>query len=147
MKVVLAADHIGAVVKNEIKKYLTNKDYEVLDLTPSNPPIDDYPDYAFELCEVIVKKKADSGILVNTTGIGMSIAANKVKGIRCALVSNVNEATLAREHNNANVLALGTSINLNEILKIVDIFLKTDFGKEERHARRVEKIIKYENEN
>ena len=122
MKIAIGTDHNGESIKNEIKKYLTNKDIEVLDLSPSNSPLDDYSDYAFAVGNAISKKEADLGVLICGTGIGMSIAANKVIGVRCAHVSNINEAVLCREHNNANVIAIGSKHNINDILKMMDVF-------------------------
>jgi len=144
MRIAIATDHHGETMKKEIIKYLSNKEYEVKDYSPDSNVSSDYTDYAFKLAEAIRDDKADRGILLCGTGIGMSIAANKVQDIRCAHVSNVNEAVLTREHNNANIIALGTKMNLNEILKIIDVFLSTEFSNEERHARRVDKISKYE---
>jgi RpiB/LacA/LacB family sugar-phosphate isomerase len=145
MKIAIATDHNGSELKKEIIKFLKNRNVDIVDLSPSNSPVDDYPDYAFTLCKSIVKKEEDLGILMCGTGIGMSIAANKVKGIRCAHVTNTNDAFLARQHNNANVLAVGSKLPLNEILKIIDIFVNTGFSNEDRHVRRIKKIMAYEN--
>lgn|SRR5574344_870950 len=145
MKIAIATDHNGVDVKKEIIKYLTNINYEVLDLSESNSPVDDYPDFAIKLGETINQKKADMGILICGTGIGMSIAANKVKGIRCAHLNNTADAILSREHNNANVMAIGKNTPINEILKIVNIFITTKFSNETRHNRRINKITNYEN--
>ena len=106
--------------------------------------MDDYTDYAFLVGSAVSKKDVDLGILLCGTGIGMSIAANKVKGIRCAHVSNVNEASLSKEHNDANIIALSTKNNINELIKIIDVFINTDFKNEERHLRRINKITKIE---
>ena len=145
MKVAIATDHNGSELKREIIRFLANRDIETMDLSTSNSPVDDYPDYAFTLGKAVANKEADLGILLCGTGIGMSIAANKVKGIRCAHVTSTNDAFLAREHNNANVIALGSKYPLNELLKIVDIFVHTEFKKEDRHLRRINKIYSYEN--
>lgn len=144
MKVAIASDHNGVEFKKEIIKYLKNQKIEILDLSPSNSSIDDYPDYAFLVGENVSKKNADYGILICGTGIGMCIAANKVKGIRCSLINNTNDAYLSREHNNANVIAVGTKGSLNDTLKMIDIFIHTNFSNEERHSRRINKITKYE---
>jgi len=145
MQIAIATDHNGSIIKNEIKRYLTNKGYQVIDCSPSSHPTDDYSDYAIKTSEVVASGKANVGILICGTGIGMSIVANKVKGIRCAHITNVNDAILAREVNYANMIAIGAKININENLKMIDVFLNTEFGKEERYIRNANKIIKYEN--
>ena len=144
MKVAIGTDHNGPALKEEIINKLSDI-AEFIDCSPVNDPLDDYPDFAYKVSEMVVSKKADLGILICGTGIGMSIAANKAKGIRCAHVTNVNEASLARKHNNANVMAIGKNNRVNDILKMVDIFITTQFSKEERHRRRVDIINKYEN--
>lgn len=145
MKITIGTDHNGVEVKREIVSFLKSSGYEVVDVSPTNSAVDDYPNIAFDLCNALNENEAELGILVCGTGIGMSIAANKVKGIRCAHVTNVNEASLARKHNNANVMAIGKNNRVNDILKMVDIFITTQFSKEERHRRRVDIINKYEN--
>lgn len=145
MKIAIGTDHNGVEVKREIVSFLKSSGYEVVDVSPTNSAVDDYPNIAFDLCNALNENEAELGILVCGTGIGMSIAANKVKGIRCAHVTNVNEASLARKHNNANVMAIGKNNRVNDILKMVDIFITTQFSKEERHRRRVDIINKYEN--
>ena len=145
MKIAIGTDHNGVEVKREILSFLKSSGYDVVDVSPTNSAVDDYPNIAFDLCKVLNDNEADLGILVCGTGIGMSIAANKAKGIRCAHVTNVNEASLARKHNNANVMAIGKNNRVNDILKMVDIFITTQFSKEERHRSRVDIINKYEN--
>ncbi len=147
MKVAIGTDHNGVNLRKEIIKVLESRNYEVLDLSKSNTPLDDYTDYAFSVSEKVRDKEADFGILICGTGIGMSIASNKVKGIKCAHVSNINEASLSREHNDANVIALSSKNELNETIKMIDVFLTTEFKNEERHIRRINKIASYENEN
>ena len=138
----LGADHRGYELKEKIKKYLNELDYQVIDYgTMVNTSVD-YPDYAFKVGESIASKGIQLGILVCKTGIGMSIACNKVKGVRCAKVDNVEEAYLTRFHNNSNVLAI-SSMNPNA-LEIVKTFLETKFSNEERHVRRINKISEYE---
>ncbi|MDD4706111.1 MAG: RpiB/LacA/LacB family sugar-phosphate isomerase [Bacilli bacterium] len=144
MKIAIATDHNGELIKKEIIKYLESKNYNIVDLSPSNTPVDDYSDYAFLVGNAVSKDDVDLGVLLCGTGIGMSIAANKVKGIRCARVSNINEASLCKEHNNANIIALSTKININDLIKILDIFINTKFSNEERHLRRINKITKFE---
>lgn len=138
----IGSDHAGYELKEKIKKYLNELDYQVIDYgTMVNTPVD-YPDYAFKVGESIASKGIQLGILVCKTGIGMSIACNKVKGVRCAKVDNVEEAYLTRFHNNSNVLAI-SSMNPNA-LEIVKTFLETKFSNEERHVRRINKISEYE---
>ncbi len=138
----IGSDHAGYELKEKIKKYLNELDYQVIDYgTMVNTPVD-YPDYAFKVGESIASKGIQLGILVCKTGIGMSIACNKVKGVRCAKVDNVEEAYLTRFHNNSNVLAI-SSMNPNA-LEIVKTFIETKFSNEERHVRRINKISEYE---
>lgn len=144
MKIAIGTDHNGIEVKKEIKKYLVNKGYEVVDMSEHNSALDDYPEYAFKVADEVVNSNVQFGILLCGTGIGMSIAANKVKGIRCAHVTNSSEAILARQHNNANIIALGTKNNVNEIIKMIDLFLNTSFKNEERHVRRNKLISEYD---
>ncbi len=143
MKIAIGTDHI----KKEIIRLLESKKIEVLDLSPRNFTIDDYTDYAIKVGEAVRKKEATYGILICGTGIGMSIAANKVKGIRCAHVSNINEAALSREHNDAQIIAMSAKKPMHEIIKMIDIFINTNFKEEERHIRRINKITEYEEKN
>ena len=140
MKVSIATDHNGVEQKFELIMFLSELGYEVVDLSKDNNPTDDYPDFAVRVAKSVVNKDTDLGILMCGTGIGMSIAANKIKGIRCAKVSSVDEARLAREHNNANVIALSYKENMDSLKSMIKTFLETSFSNEERHARRVEKI-------
>ena len=141
MKIVLASDHAGVMLKELIVKHLKeNKSLVVEDLGPFNNDRVDYPDYAFKASKVVSEEKADFGIIVCGSGIGVSIVANKVKGIRAALCTTVQLAKLSRQHNDANVLCLGERIlKEKNALMIVDTFLKTDF-EAGRHQARVEKI-------
>ncbi len=142
MKIAIATDHNGVDEKKEIIKSLNN--YEVVDMSTDNTPIDDYPDFAFKVAESVANKEVDLGVLLCGTGIGMSIAANKVKGIRCAHCSSIEQAHLAREHNNANIIALSYKQDLKELTKMIEEFLITPASQDERHQRRVNKIISYE---
>lgn len=142
MKIAIATDHNGVNEKKEIINKLSN--CEFLDLSTDNTPIDDYPDFAFKVAKSVLNKEADFGILLCGTGIGMSIAANKVRGIRCAHCSNVEQAHLAREHNNANIIALSYKQNIDELVSMIKEFLVTPASTDERHQRRVNKIISYE---
>ena len=144
MKIGLANDHRGFPLKEKIKKYLNKKGYEVIDYgTNSNESVD-YTDYAFRVSESVVKKDIDLAIVICGTGIGISIACNKVIGVRCAKVDTVRQAKLTRVDNDANVLALDGSLSGYKALDIVDAFLKTPFSNLEKHNRRLEKINNYE---
>lgn len=143
MKILIASDHAGEACKKKILNLLNDK-YNFIDLSPSNAPGDDYPDYAFKLGKQVLENEC-KGILICGTGIGMSIAANKVKGVRCAHITRVEDAKLARIHNDANVIALPSYLETNEITDIIETFINTNEVLEERHKRRVDKIIKYEN--
>lgn len=140
MKVSIATDHNGVEQKSELIYFLADKGIEVLDLSKDNNPVDDYPDFAERVAKSVASNESDLGILMCGTGIGMSIAANKIKGIRCAKVSSEEEAFLARQHNNANVIALSYKVNMQDLKIMIDKFVTTPFSEEERHARRVEKI-------
>ncbi len=145
MKIAIGSDHAGFKLKEEIKKFLEEKGIEVVDFGTSSEERVDYPDYAIPLAESVAKGEEDLGILICGTGIGMSIAANKVKGIRASLVSDVYSAHSAREHNNANVLCMGGRVLGTELAKeITNAWLNAKFlgG---RHERRINKIAEYEN--
>lgn len=136
----IASDHAGFELKEKLKKEL--KDYQIIDYGTMVDTSVDYPDYAFKIGESIANKGIKLGILICKTGIGMSIACNKVRGVRCAKVNNVEEAKLTRLHNNSNVIAI-SALNKNA-LEIVKTFLDTEFSNEERHIRRINKIAEYE---
>ena len=144
MKIAIASDHTGVEYKNIVIEKFKN-DYEFIDCSKKNDPLDDYPDFAFKVSEAVVNKQADFGILICGTGIGMSIAANKVKGIRCAHITRVLDAERARIHNDANIIAFGAYLEIDEVLKMVETYLTTNEKLEDKHQRRVNKIIKYEN--
>ena len=142
MKIGIASDHRGVFLKEKIKNYLSDN-YNIIDYGTNSIESVDYPIYAYKIGEAIRDKQIDLGILICGTGIGMSIACNKVKGVRCAKVNNNDEAFFAKSHNNANVIALSEkTTNYREIL---DTFLTTDFSSEEKHHRRVEMIDNYDN--
>lgn len=143
MRVCIGNDHRGVKRKNAIVKYLESNGYEVINMGADSEESIDYPTIAFPLCKKIVDKEADLGILLCGTGIGMSIAANKVKGIRCAKVDNVHDAVLTKEHNNANVMALSSEISFRKTKKLIDAFLTTEFSNDERHVRRLKMIEDY----
>ncbi|WP_052663978.1 ribose 5-phosphate isomerase B [Mycoplasmoides alvi] len=141
----IGADHTGVNVKNEIIKYLKNNDYFVKDTIALNSKDnDDYPDFGYAVGSNVVKHKGSIGIAICGTGIGISIAVNKVKGVRGALVYDPKIAELAIKHNNANVLCLGARItDIKTMIQIIDIFLNTKFEKG-RHLRRIKKISQIE---
>ncbi|CAO3354085.1 ribose 5-phosphate isomerase B [Azospirillum sp. 11R-A] len=139
--VALASDHAGYELKAQIARQLEGAGYTVLDLGTDGPASVDYPDFAAALAAAVTDGRAQRGVLVCGSGIGISIAANRHPGIRAALVHDVTTARLSREHNDANVIALGARIVGPEIAKdCVEIFLKTDFEGGERHSRRIAKM-------
>lgn len=144
MKIVVASDHRGVEYKKEIIKYLESKNHEIIDCSKENTPTDDYPDFAFKLCKKVVEKEAEIGILVCRTGIGMSIAANKVKGIRCAKINSKEDAILSRNDNGANVMTFNYTDSMDNIKTYIDAFIEAEVINDERHQRRVNKIIAYE---
>ena len=144
MKIGIATDHRGFLIKEELIDFLNRIGYEAIDFgTNSDEPVD-YPKFAFKVGEAIRDKKIDRGILVCRTGIGMSIACNKVKGVRCAKVDNVEEAALTRIDNDSNVIALSYAKTLPEMKEIIKTFLEMNFSDEERHKRRIALIDNYE---
>ena len=146
MKIAMGADHAGFELKDKLKQRLQRQGIEVADEGTRGPESVDYPDYARKVGEDVAARRADLGILVCGTGIGMAMAANKVAGIRAANCDTEFEAQMAREHNDANVLALGARVlNEDQAAKIVDVFLKKTFAGG-RHQTRVDKIMAIENE-
>ena len=144
MRVALGADHRGFALKEELKRWLAARGHEVVDLGPESADRVDYPDYAFRVADAVAGRRADRGILICSTGIGMSIAANKVQGVRAALVDSVRLARLSREHNDANVLAMGGRVIAAAYAKeIVTVWLATPF-EGGRHVPRVEQIAAIE---
>jgi ribose 5-phosphate isomerase B len=138
MKIALAGDHGGFTLKGQVQEYLLNKGYEVLDLGCNSEVSVDYPNYGKACGEAVVKGEADKGIVICGTGIGISIAANKVKGVRCALCTSTFMAEMSRKHNDANVLSLGGRIlDQDTAFAIVDTWLETEF-EGGRHQRRVD---------
>lgn len=143
MKIAIASDHHGVSRKDVLIKYLTKKGYEVEDYGTNSSELVDYPPYAFKVAEAVSRKEIDLGILLCGTGIGMSIAANKVNGIRCAKIDNVNDARLAKEHNNANVLALSSTKNIFVVKKMLNNFLNAKVNSLERYKRRNDMLNSY----
>lgn len=139
--IAIGSDHGGFLLKQEVIKYLEANKIEYKDYGCYDESSVDYPDFAKQVCKAVVNEECDKGILICGTGIGISMAANKVKGIRAALCHDCFSAKATREHNDANVLALGGRIVGVELaLMIVDIFLNTEFSNDERHIRRIDKI-------
>lgn len=146
MSIVLGADHGGFALKEAIKKHLIQKGLEVLDVGTFDTNSCDYPNIAKEACQKIVDNTCECGILVCGTGIGISIAANKVSGIRAASCQDFFAAKYTRLHNNSNVLCLGERITgIGSALEMVDVFLNTDFEQGGRHQSRIDLITKMEN--
>lgn len=145
MKIAIACDHNGVYHKFEIMNHFKIQGIEFIDFSPYNEQLDDYPLFAFQVGESVAKGESDLGILICGSGIGMSIAANKIKGVRAAHVTNVLESVLSKKHNNANVLTMGSQLVIEDVFKIVDIFINTKFENEERHVRRIEQINNYGN--
>ncbi|GLH64066.1 MULTISPECIES: ribose 5-phosphate isomerase B [Bacillaceae] len=147
MKVAIASDHGGIHIREEIKKLMDEMGIEYIDLGCECETSVDYPDYAIPVAEKVANGEVDRGILICGTGIGMTIAANKVKGIRCALCHDVYSAKLTRQHNDSNILAMGERvIGPGLAREIAKVWLTTEF-EGGRHARRVEKITQYENKH
>lgn len=141
MKIALGSDHGGYELKEEIAELLRSENYDFKDFGTFSGAPTDYPDIARAVAESVVAGEYDRGILLCGTGLGVSITANKVRGIRAALCSDEYTARMSREHNNANVLALGGRVVGSELAKeIVRVFLTTGFDPKTRHARRVAKI-------
>lgn len=139
----IGCDHAGYQLKEELKKHLTEKGMKAIDLGCFSTESVDYPDIAREVCEKVAEDKNNLGILICGTGIGMMMSANKRPGIRAAVCTHELMATMARTHNDANVLCLGSKIVQPDVAnKLADIFLETEFEDEERHRRRIEKMMK-----
>lgn len=147
MKVAIGCDHGGYALKQEVMKFLDNEGYEYEDLGCYSTDSVDYPQYGKAVAKAVAEGRADKGIVICTTGIGISIVANKVKGIRAALCSDSTSARLTREHNDANVLAMGGAIIGTFVaLDIVKTFLTTEFCGLEKHSRRISQIAATEEE-
>ena len=145
MKIYIGADHRGVQLKNKIIEYLKEENFDVEESTIQNNELDDYPDFACDIARKVINNKNSLGILICGNGIGISIAANKVRGIRCARVVNSDDAFKAKNHNGANMIAFG-GIDENNAKEIVDMFISTKPASEERHLKRINKIEKIEQE-
>ena len=143
MKIGIANDHHGVEINGELTKYLEELGYDVINYGPDTTEPVDYPIYCFKLGEAVAKKDIDFGIVICNSGIGVSIACNKVKGVRCAKVDDEWEAKVTRLDNNANVIALRATLPLEHLKNLVEIFLSTEFSNEERHQRRIDLIDNY----
>lgn len=145
MKLIIGVDHNAVEIKKELIERL-KPEFEIVDCGLKNEPYDDYPDFAFKVGNSVLESDGSFGILICGTGIGMSIAANKVKGIRCALVTSGRAARLARRDDDANVIALDSMMDISVIEECIRIFVNTPFCTEkERYQRRKNKVIDYEN--
>ena len=146
MKIAIGCDHGALALKNKLVSHLQGKGYEVCDFGTYTLDSCDYPVFAAAAAKAVASGECDRGIVLCTTGIGISIAANKVKGIRCALLSDVKSAELTRLHNDTNMMALGAGVT-GEILalEIVDTWLGTEFSGDARHQRRIDLMMALEN--
>ncbi|HIQ68632.1 MAG TPA: ribose 5-phosphate isomerase B [Candidatus Faecousia excrementigallinarum] len=146
MKIAMACDHGAVELKNKLKAHLQEKGMEVVDFGTHTTDSCDYPDYIAPAAQAVASGECERGIVLCTTGIGVSIVANKIKGIRCALLSDTVTARLTREHNDTNMMALGAGVTGPMLAQeIVDIWLATEFSHAERHQRRIDKVMALEN--
>ena len=145
MRISIGCDHGALALKNKMVAHLTKKGYDVKDCGTYTADSCDYPDFAAVAAKAVASGECEKGIVLCTTGIGVSIAANKVKGIRCALLSDVMSARLTREHNDTNMMAIGAGV-VGELLalEILDTWLETEFSHNERHQRRIDKVMALE---
>ena len=146
MNISLASDHGGFALKEHLKEYLEKQGHTVTDCGTHSTDSCDYPDFGMAAARAVAAGQCQRGIVVCTTGIGISITANKVKGIRCALLSDLMSARMTREHNDTNMMALGAAVVGEGLaLEIVDTWLDTEFSHNERHQRRIDKVMALEN--
>ena len=146
MKISIACDHGALTLKNVMVKHLQEKGYEVVDFGTHTLDSCDYPDFAAPAAKAVASGECAKGIVLCTTGIGVSITANKVKGVRCALLSDVMSARMTREHNDTNMMALGAGVVGQMLaLEILDTWLGTEFSHDARHQRRIDKVMALEN--
>ena len=146
MKIGITNDHRGVVTKEFLISYLIGMGHEVINYGTNDTEAVDFPDYAYKLGKAILSNEVELGIAVCGTGIGMSIALNKMKGITCAKVSSVSEAILCKAHNNANAIAISEELPEEVAKEIIDKFINTPFSNIDRYINRNEKIKKIENE-
>lgn len=145
MKIAIAADHGGFILKEKLRGKLAGMGHDVRDYGADSTESCDYPDFAQAVGEAVAEGRADRGLLICTTGIGMAIAANKVSGVRAAPAQSEDEVRLTREHNDANILTLGAKyVDERRALELIRLFLETEFSGGVRHVRRVGKIAQLE---
>jgi len=145
MKISIACDHGALTLKNILIDRLTKQGHEVVNFGTDTPDSCDYPDFAAKAARAVADGTCEKGIVLCTTGIGVSIAANKIKGIRCALLSDVRSARMTREHNDTNMMAMGAGIIDEKLaIEITDTWLGTAFSGDERHQRRIDKMMALE---
>ena len=145
MKVAVGCDHGALALKNKVVAHLQERGFDVTDVGTYTPDSCDYPDYAAKAANLVAAGQCDRGIVLCTTGIGVSIAANKVKGIRSALLGDLMSARLTRQHNDTNMMAIGAAVTGEGLaLEIVDTWLDTEFSHGERHQRRIDKVMALE---
>ncbi len=145
IKIGIASDHRGYILKEQIIDRLMNQ-YDIIDCGTTSEESVDYPDYAFKLGNLVADKDVDFGIAICGTGIGISIACNKVKGVRCAKVDTKEEAIATRVDNDSNIIAFGEKMPLEKAVELITIFIETKASEEEKHVRRRQKIKEYEEE-
>lgn len=144
MKIGIASDHRGFDLKQKLTIYLKEKGYHIIDYGTNSKDSTDFPDYAFLLSQKLIEEEFNLGIAICATGIGMAIACNKVRGVRCAKVDNIKEAISAKEHNNANIIAISAAHDFNKIIDMINAFLTSSFSKTKRYQRRNDKLSAYE---
>ena len=145
MKIAVGCDHGALALKNKVISHLQERGYDVTDVGTHTPESCDYADYAAQAARLVACGECERGIVLCTTGIGVSIAANKVKGIRCALLGDLMSARLTRLHNDTNMMAIGAAVTGEGLaLEIVDTWLDTEFSHAERHQRRIDKVMALE---
>ena len=145
MKIAICCDHGALALKNAVMEHLTKQGHEVVNFGTDTLASCDYPDFVGPAAKAVASGECDKGIVLCTTGIGVSISANKVDGVRCALLSDVWSAKMTRLHNDTNVMALGAGVvGENLALEIADTWLSTEFSGEERHQRRIDKVMALE---
>lgn len=146
MKVAIGSDHAGYEAKTQVIPYLKELGFEVVDFGTNSNESCDYPEFGYKVAKAVQSGECEKGIVICSTGIGISISANKVKGIRCSLCTNEFTAEMTRRHNDSNVLAMGAKVvSFEEMKKIIKIYFSTDF-EGGRHANRVNKITQIEND-
>ncbi len=149
MRIHIGSDHAGLELKAELIKHLSDKGHDVTDHGPHEyDALDDYPDFCIPAAEAVAQDPSSLGIVLGGSGNGEQIAANKVRGVRAALAWSLETAKLARDHNNANVIAVGGRMHeISFVKEIIDAFISQPFSNDERHVRRIKKISDFENKS